>query len=64
MNHEPRARTVVVVAGSVPDGWAATLAARSAGLRHHRFYEFSLLSRRQVAWLENARASWSGGGGG
>jgi hypothetical protein len=42
----------------------AVESARSAGIRYHRFYEYSLLSRRQVAWLEGARELWSDGGGG
>lgn len=33
------------------------------GIRHHRFYEFSLLSRRQLEWLSHAQQLWTGGDG-
>ena len=33
--------------------------AREAGIRHFRFYEYGLLTRRQLAWLRGARHLWS-----
>jgi hypothetical protein len=33
--------------------------AREAGLRHFRFYEYGLLTRRQLQWLRGARHLWS-----
>jgi hypothetical protein len=62
-----RARADVVVVAFYPIGSFASEgsfvraveSARAAGIRHHRFYEYSLLSRRQVEWLEGARELWS-----
>jgi hypothetical protein len=30
------------------------------GVRRFRFYEFGLLSRRQLAWLRGAKGLWAG----
>lgn len=36
--------------------------AQEQGIRHHRFYEFSLLTQRQLEWISAARQRWSSGG--
>lgn len=33
--------------------------AREAGIRHFRFYEYGLLTHRQIEWLRGARDLWS-----
>lgn len=49
--------------GSFPDerSFVSSLAALSErGVRRFRFYEFGLLSRRQLAWLRGAKGLWAG----